>query len=57
MATCAPPPGGLPAVVLPGSDFVRTVDNPWFPLKPGTVLVYRGEDEGIPARDVFRVST
>jgi hypothetical protein len=45
-----PPP--LPA----GSEFVRTVDNPWFPLKPGTVLVYKGEDEGIPARDVFRVT-
>src|SRR6187200_113316 len=40
----------------PASDFVRTVDNPWFPLRPGTVLTSRGEDEGTPATDVFRVT-
>jgi hypothetical protein len=50
-STPAPPPP-LP----PGNQFVRTVDNPWFPLKPGTVLVYKGEDEGTPARDVFKVT-
>ena len=47
-----PPPPPLP----PASEFVRTVDNPWFPLPPGTVLTYRGHDEGTPARDVFRVT-
>ena len=47
----APPPP-LP----PARDFVRTIDNPWFPLKPGTVLTYKGEDEGTPARDVLRVT-
>jgi hypothetical protein len=47
----APPPA-LP----PAHDFVRTIDNPWFPLKPGTVLTYRGHDEGTPARDVLRVT-
>src|SRR5690242_15062423 len=47
-----PPPPPLP----PARDFVRTVDNPWFPLEPGTVLVYKGEDEGVAARDVFRVT-
>lgn len=26
-------------------DFVATVDNPWFPLVPGTVLVYRSAGE------------
>jgi hypothetical protein len=35
---------------------VRTIDNPWFPLRPGTVLTYQGEDEGTPARDVLRVT-
>src|SRR3954447_18948114 len=40
----------------PGRDFVRTIDNPWFPLKPGTVLKYRGESDGIPATDVLRVT-
>jgi hypothetical protein len=47
----APPPP-LP----PARDFVRIIDNPWFPLKPGTVLTYQGEDEGTSARDVFRVT-
>jgi hypothetical protein len=47
-----PPPPPLP----PASDFVRTIDNPWFPLKPGTVLTYEGEDEGTRARDVLRVT-
>jgi hypothetical protein len=37
-------------------DFVRIIDNPWFPLKPGTVLTYKGENEGTPARDVLRVT-
>jgi len=36
-------------------DFVRRVDNPWFPLTPGTTLVYRGVRDGKPARDVFTV--
>src|SRR4051794_14174504 len=47
----APPPA-LPAA----RDFVRTIDNPWFPLRPGTVLTYEGEDSGTPARDVLRVT-
>jgi hypothetical protein len=51
-AVGGPPPAAPP----PGSDFVRTIDNPWVPLKPGTVLTSKGEDEGTPARDVFRVT-
>ncbi len=47
----APPPP-LPRA----RDFGRVVDNPWFPLKPGTVLTYEGQDEGTPARDVLRVT-
>src|SRR3954462_3195320 len=47
----APPPP-LP----PASHFVRVIDNPWFPLKPGTVLTYKGEDDGTRARDVLRVT-
>jgi hypothetical protein len=46
----------LPPALPPAHDFVRTVDNPWFPLRPGTVLTYRGEDEGTPATDVLRVT-
>ena len=36
--------------------WTRTIDNPWFPLKPGTVLTSSGEDEGTPAKDVLRVT-
>jgi hypothetical protein len=46
----------LPPPLPPASDFVRTIDNPWFPLRPGTVLTSKGEDEGSPATDVFRVT-
>jgi len=34
---------------------VSRVDNPWFPLPPGTVWVYRGVKNGQPSRDVVRV--
>ena len=47
----APPPT-LPVA----RDFVSAIDNPWFPLKPGTVLTYEGEDSGTSARDVLRVT-
>jgi hypothetical protein len=33
------------------------VTNPWFPLKPGTVLRYEGTDGGEPVVDVFSVSS
>jgi hypothetical protein len=32
------------------------VTNPWFPLKPGTVYRYKGEEDGTPQRDVVRVT-
>jgi hypothetical protein len=38
------------------SRFVRGVDNPWFPLKPGTVLRYRGEKDGTPSTEVMTVT-
>lgn len=31
-------------------DFVRQIDNPYFPLEPGTTFIYRGENEGAPIR-------
>jgi hypothetical protein len=49
------------AVVAPGSAQARAfepgtdtakVDNPWFPLKPGVTLVYKGVKDGQPTRDV-----
>ena len=41
---------------LAASDFVRRVDNPWFPLKPGNRYVYRGAEEGKRERDVLVVT-
>jgi len=32
-------------------SFTAHVDNPWFPLQPGTTYVYRGMKDGKPARD------
>jgi hypothetical protein len=37
-------------------NFVRKIDNPYFPLKPGTTFTYRGEKEGAPTRDVIKVT-
>jgi hypothetical protein len=49
-ASAAPPmPPG------PG-EFAPRVDNPWFPLRPGTVYRYRGIKDGQPSRDVFAVT-
>src|SRR5262245_585495 len=36
-------------------SFVRFVTNPWFPLQPGSVWVYRGVKDGVTQRDVVRV--
>jgi hypothetical protein len=38
------------------SQFVSGVDNPWFPLPPGTVYVYSGVKDGKASRDVVTVS-
>ncbi|MGZ8694349.1 MAG: hypothetical protein ACXWYS_02790 [Gaiellaceae bacterium] len=38
------------------TGFSAHIDNPWFPLRPGTTLVYTGKKDGEPARDVFRVT-
>ena len=47
--------GGVPPVP-PATDFSARVDNPWFPLKPGTTYIYRGEKDGQPSRDVVTVT-
>jgi hypothetical protein len=48
----------LPALAgtPPASAFSARVDNPWFPLKPGSTYVYRGVKDGKPARDVLTVT-
>ena len=38
------------------SGFSAKVDNPWFPLEPGTTYSYRGVKDGKPSRDVVTVT-
>jgi hypothetical protein len=44
------------AVPASGRSFDARVDNPWFPLEPGTTYVYSGSKDGKPARDVVAVT-
>ena len=39
------------------ADFVSQVDNPYFPLKPGTTWIYEGSREGHAQRAVMTVTT
>jgi hypothetical protein len=49
--------GLLAVALLAGPSHVSAnVTNPWFPLRPGAVLRYRGSDEGVPVEDVFSVT-
>jgi hypothetical protein len=43
------------AVIRPG-DFTATVDNPWFPLAPGTTLTYKGTKDGKPTTEKMVVT-
>jgi len=38
------------------ADFTSTIDNPWFPLRPGTTFTYRGIKDGKPATRIFAVT-
>ena len=44
------------AAAPPAASFSATVDNIWFPLKPGTRYVYTGVKDGQPSRDVVTVT-
>jgi hypothetical protein len=41
---------------LDPGNFVRRVDNPWFPLVSGTTFRYRGEKDGEPGKQVTTVT-
>jgi hypothetical protein len=45
-----------PQVEIDPDNFVSQIDNPYFPLEPGTTLIYRGETEGAPTRNVTYVT-
>jgi hypothetical protein len=55
-ASSPPPKQGTPAPTFDPARFVRGVDNPWFPLKPGTVFHYRGVKDGTPSTEVMTVT-
>jgi hypothetical protein len=38
------------------ANFVSRIDNPWYPLIPGTTFVYTGVKDGRPQRDVLKVT-
>jgi hypothetical protein len=46
----------LTVFMLASPGFTAHVDNPWFPLRPGTVYVYRGVKDGKPSHDVVTVT-
>jgi hypothetical protein len=49
-------PGQAYRVTYDPKDFSANVTNPWFPLKPGTTLVYRGAKDGKQALLKFAVT-
>ena len=57
LATTAPPPSssGYHPVIDP-ANFTAVVDNPWFPLKPGSKWVYEGVRDAEHVRDVTIVT-
>jgi hypothetical protein len=54
LLTSAPSSAGQRALPR-ASEFAPRVDNPWFPLRTGTVYVYRGSKDARPSRDVVSV--
>jgi hypothetical protein len=55
-------PSASPAAIESGASiepagFVSTIDNPWFPLLPGSTWTYRGVKDGEPGQDTMTVTT
>lgn len=50
------PTSGPYHVTIDPADFVSGVDNPYFPLVPGTTFVYEGVSDGEKERDVVNVT-
>jgi len=55
MAMAKPNAAPAPPEINP-DNFVRRVTNPYYPLKPGTTFLYKGETEGIPTSNVTYVT-
>jgi hypothetical protein len=48
--------GASAGPVIDPADFGPVVDNPWYPLIPGTVLRYRGAKDGQQTNETFEVT-
>lgn len=53
--TASRPTVTSPTTLAP-SQYRADVDNPWFPLEPGSVRIYTGTSDGKPVREVFTVT-
>jgi len=49
--SAAPPPPPIDP-----ANFVSVIDNPYFPLEPGTTFIYEGHSEGTPTREEMTVT-
>ncbi len=56
VATVIASPSAVAGSIDP-ANFVAAIDNPWFPLKPGTTYTYRGIKDGEKAVDTFAVTS
>ncbi|HXQ38622.1 MAG TPA: hypothetical protein VN843_31770, partial [Anaerolineales bacterium] len=58
MSTIAATPAKQVTIDFDPDNFAGDpIDNPFFPLEPGTTFIYRGESEGAPTRDVMTVTS
>src|SRR5690242_15140656 len=53
----ATPSGLVPGASIAPASFVAVVDNPWFPLKPGSTWTYRGVKDGEKGVDTMTVTS
>jgi len=44
------------SAAIDAENFVTTIDNPYFPLTPGTTFIYEGQSENIPTRNEMTVT-
>jgi len=56
MATAFPTQDGVYQPDINPANFVKTIDNPYFPLTPGTSYTFEGVRDGAGQRDVFVVT-
>jgi hypothetical protein len=61
VASASPSSSAAPSASVPvwmdPANFTTTIDNPWLPLIPGTVMTYHGTKDGEPAVETFTVTS